>query len=44
MRVLVVVDTSTGHLGATDVDQKGGNSGFSANLMAEWLETTGCAR
>ena len=27
MRVLLVVDSSTGYLGATDVDQKGGSSG-----------------
>ena len=28
MRVLLDVDSSTGYLGATDVDQKGGSSGF----------------
>ena len=44
MRVLLVVDSSTGYLGATDVDQKGGNSGFVAKWMAEWLESTGYAR
>ena len=30
MRVLLVVDSSTGYLGATDVDQEGGSSGFAA--------------
>ena len=44
MRVLLVVDSSTGYLGATDVDpKKGGGSGFTARSMAKWLETTGCA-
>ena len=33
MRVLLVVDSSTGYLGATDVDQKGGSSGFAAKKM-----------
>ena len=28
MSVLLVVDSSTGYLGATDVDQKGGSSGI----------------
>ena len=28
MRVLLVVDSSTGYPGPTDVDQKGGSSGF----------------
>ena len=44
MRVLLVVNSSTGYLGATDVDQKGGSSGFTAKWMAEWLESTGYAR
>ena len=44
MRVLLVVDSSTGYLGATDVDQKGGRSGFAAKWMAKWLESTGYAR
>ena len=44
MRVLLVVDSSTGYLGATDVDQKGGSSGFAAKWMAKWLESTGYAR
>ena len=35
MRVLLVVDSSIGHLGATDVDQKGGSSGFAAKWMAK---------
>ena len=43
MRVLLV-GSSTGYLGATDVDQKGGSSGFAAKWMAEWLEATGWAR
>ena len=30
MRVLLVVDSSTGFLGATNVDQKGGSSDFAA--------------
>ena len=41
MRFLLVVDSSTGHLGATDVDQEGGSSGFAARWMAKWLESTG---
>ena len=44
MRVLLVVDSSTGYLGATDVDQKGGSSGFAAKWIAKWLESTGYAR
>ena len=44
MRVLLVVDSSTGFLGATDVDQKGGSSGFAAKWMAKWLATPGYAR
>ena len=44
MRVLLVVDSSTGYLGAADVDQKGGSSGFAAKWMAKWLEATGYAR
>ena len=44
MRVLLVVDSSTGYLGAPDVDQKGGSSGFAAKWMAKWLEATGYAR
>ena len=32
MRVLLVVDSSTRHLGATDVDQKCGSSGFAAKM------------
>ena len=44
MRVLLVVNSSTGYLGATDVDQKGGSSGFAAKWMAKWLESTGYAR
>ena len=44
MRVLLVVDSATGYLGATDVDQKGGSSGCAAKWMAKWLESTGCAR
>ena len=43
MRVLLVVDSSTGYLGATDVD-KGGSSGFAAKWMAKLLESTGYAR
>ena len=43
MRVLVV-GSSTGYLGATDVDQNGGGSGFAATWMAKWLESTGYAR
>ena len=40
MRVLVVVDSSTGYLGATDVDQKGGSSGFAAKWKGiHWLCT-----
>ena len=42
--LLVVVDSSTGYLGATDVDQEGGGSGFAAKWMAKWLEATGYAR
>ena len=42
--ILLVVDSSTGHLGATDVDQKSGGSGFAAKWMAKWLEATGYAR
>ena len=34
MRVLLVVDSSTGYLGATDVDQKGGSSDFAAKWIA----------
>ena len=37
MRVILVVDSSTGYLGATDVDQKGGSSGFAAKWMAKWF-------
>ena len=44
MRVLLVVDSSTRILGATDVDQKGGSSGSAAKWMAKWLEATGYAR
>ena len=44
MRVLFVVDSSTGYLGATDLDQKGGSSGFAAKWMAKWLESIGDAR
>ena len=44
MRVLLVVDSSTGYLGATDVGQKGGSSGFAAKWLAKWLESTGYAR
>ena len=44
MRVLLVVDSSDGYLGATDVDQKGGSSGFPAKWMAKWLESTGYTR
>ena len=44
MRILLVVDSSTGYLGVTNVDQKGGNSGFAAKWMAECLESTGYAR
>ena len=43
MRVLLVVDSSTGYLGAADVDQEGGGSGFAAKWMAKWLESTGYA-
>ena len=41
VRVLLVVDSSTGYLGATDVDQKGGSSGFAAKWMVgiHWLCT-----
>ena len=41
MRVFLVVDSSAGYLGATDVDQIGGSSGFAAEWMAKWLESTG---
>ena len=44
MRVRLVVDSQTGYLGATDVDKKGGSSGFAAKWMAKWLEATGYAR
>ena len=44
LRVLLVVDSSTGYLGATDVDPQGGNSGFAAKWMAKWLESTCYAR
>ena len=44
MSVLLVVDSSTGYLGATDVGQKGGSSGFVAKWTAKWLEATGYAR
>ena len=44
MRVLLVVVSSTGYLGATDIDQKGGSCGFAAKWMAKWLEATGYAR
>ena len=44
MRVLLVVDSSTGYLGATDVDQESGSSGFAAKWVAKWLESTGSAR
>ena len=44
MRVLLVVDSSTGYLGGTDADQKGGSSGFAAKWMAKWLESTSYAR
>ena len=44
MRVLLVVDSSTRYLGATDVDQKGGSSGFAARWMAKWLESMCYAR
>ena len=44
MRVLLVVDSSTGYLGAPDVDQNGGSSAFAAKWMAKWLESTGYAR
>ena len=44
MRVLLVVDSSTGYLGATDVDQKRGSPGIAAKWMAKWLEATGYAR
>ena len=44
MRVLLVVDSSTGYLGAIDVDQRGGSSGFAAKWMAKWLECIGYAR
>ena len=44
MRVLLVVDSSTGYLGSTDVDQKGDSSAFVAKLMAKWLESIGYAR
>ena len=43
-RALLVIDASTAYLEATDVDQKGGNSGFAAKWLAEWLESTGYAR
>ena len=44
VRVLLVVDSSTRYLAATDVDQKGGSSGFAAKWRAKWLELTGNAR
>ena len=44
LRVLLVVDSSTRYLGATDVDQKGGSSGIAAKWMAKWLESNGYAR
>ncbi len=43
-RVRLVVDSSTGYLGAIDVDQKGGSCGSAATWMAKWLVSTGCAR
>ena len=44
MRVLLVVYSSTGYLGATNVAQKRGSSGFAAQWMAKWLACTGYAR
>ena len=44
MRVLLVVDSSTGYFGATDVDTKGCISGSDAKWKAKWLESTGYAR
>ena len=44
MRVLLVVDSSTGFRGATNVIQKGGGSGFAAIWLAKWLGSTGYAR
>ena len=44
VRVLLVVDSSTGYLRSTDVDRKGGSSGFAAKWVAKWLEATGYAR
>ena len=37
MRVLLVVDSSTGFRGATNVIQKGGGSGFAAILAGQVL-------
>ena len=44
MRVLLAVDSSTGYVRATDVDQKGGGSGFAAKWIAQWLDVTGKSR
>ena len=44
IRVPLVVDSSTGYLGATDVDHKVGSSGFAAKWMATWLVATGYTR
>ena len=44
MRVLLVVDSATGYLGATDVDQKGGGSGFTGKWMDKWSDSIGYAR
>ena len=41
MKVLVVVDQSTGHLGATCVGQKGGSLGFVTKGTVKWLGSTG---
>ena len=42
--LLLVVGSSNAHLGAPDVDQKGGGSGFAAKRMAKWLDSAGHLR
>ena len=40
MKVFLVVDSLTGYLGATDVDQKGVSSGFAVKSMVKLLDST----
>ena len=44
MKVLLVVDSSTGYLGGTDVDQRVAVLALLQKWMAKWLESTGYAR